>query len=146
MKKMLSSIHLQDSVIAPAPDKFNPWSRAAKGLVSKTAIVESALTYLRPHGYRLDLDPWQVEPETHENLYTNILIIDWSMVFKLMEQRAPNLSKCENHATNLVYCAAVRSFSVIGNLIPYRRQVTSTARLGLVQYYLGLDQEWGLAQ
>ena len=70
---MLSSIHLQDRVIAPALDKINLWSRAVEELVHGTAIVESGLTYLKQHGDGPALGVWQIEPATHEDLYTNFL-------------------------------------------------------------------------
>ena len=54
---MLSSIHLQDRVIAPALDKIGLWSRAAEELVLGTAIVESGLTYLKQHGDGSGLGP-----------------------------------------------------------------------------------------
>ena len=104
---MLSSIHLQDRVIAPALDKIDLWSRAAEELVLETAIVESDLTYLKQHGEGPALGLWQIEPATHDDLYTNFLNYRPELGSKLMELRAPNLSMGENLATNLMYGAAV---------------------------------------
>ena len=104
---MLSSIHLQDRVIAPALDKIDLWSRAAEELVLGTAIVESGLTYLIQHRDGPALGLWQIEPATHEDLYTNFLNYRPELGSKLMELRAPNLSMDENLATNLMYGAAV---------------------------------------
>ena len=104
---MLSSIHLQDRVIAPALDKMGLWSRAAEELVLGTAIVESGLTYLIQHGDGPALGLWQVEPATHDDLYTNFLNYRPELGSRLMELRAPNLSIGENLTTNLIYGAAV---------------------------------------
>ena len=104
---MLRSIHLQDRVIAPALDKIGLWSRVAEELVLGTAIVESGLTYLKQHGDGPALGLWQVEPATHDHLYTNFLYYRLELGRKLMELRAPNLSMDENLATNLMYGATV---------------------------------------
>ena len=104
---MLSSIQLQDAVIAPALDKIGLWSRAAEELVLGTAIVESGLTYLKQRGEGLALGLWQIEPATHDDLYTNFLNYRPELGSKLMELRVPNISMGENLATNLMYGAAV---------------------------------------
>ena len=60
-------------VIRPALTKINLWSRSAEELVLGTAIVESGLTYLKQRGEGPALGLWQIEPATHEDLYTNFL-------------------------------------------------------------------------
>ena len=50
---------------------------------------------------------WQVEPATHDDLYTNFLNYRPELGSKLMQLRAPNLSMDENLSTNLMYGAAV---------------------------------------
>ena len=50
---------------------------------------------------------WQVEPATHDDLYTNFLNYRPELGSKLMELRAAGLSLDENLATNLIYGAAV---------------------------------------
>ena len=50
---------------------------------------------------------WQVEPATHDDLYTNFLNYRPELGSKLMELRAVGLSLDENLATNLMYGAAV---------------------------------------
>ena len=50
---------------------------------------------------------WQVEPATHDDLYTNFLNYRPELDSKLMELRAAGLSLDENLATNLMYGAAV---------------------------------------
>ena len=101
------SIQLQDRVIAPTLDKIDLWSRAAEELVLGTAIVESGLTYLKQRGEGPALGLWQIEPATHDDLYTNFLNYRPGLGSKLMELRAPGLSMGENLATNLIYGAAV---------------------------------------
>ena len=50
---------------------------------------------------------WQVEPATHDDLYTNFLNFRPELGSKLIELRAAGLSLNENLATNLMYGAAV---------------------------------------
>ena len=104
---MLSAIHLQDWVIAPALEKIGLWSRSAEELVLGTAIVESGLTYIRQWGEGPVLGLWQVEPSTQNDLYTNFLNYRPSLSFKISELRSAGLSLEENLATNLMYGAAV---------------------------------------
>ena len=91
---MLSSIHLLDRVIAPALEKIGLWSRAAEELVLGTAIIESGLTYLKQHGDGPALGLWQVEPATHDDLYTNFLNYRPELGSILMELRAPRQGHC----------------------------------------------------
>ena len=69
--KMLAAKQMSTLVIKPLPKKLNLWSPSAEELVLGTAIVESGLTYLKQHGDGPALGLWQVEPPTHEDLYTN---------------------------------------------------------------------------
>ena len=106
MAKMLASQTLA-LVIRPVLEKLKLWSLSAEELVLGTPIVESGLTYLKQHGDGPALGLWQVEPATHDDLYTNFLNYRPELGSKLMELRAPNLSMGENLATNLMYGAAV---------------------------------------
>ena len=106
MAKMLANQMLA-AVIRPALEKLSLWSLSAEELVLGTAIVESGLTYLKQHGDGPALGLWQVEPATHDDLYTNFLNYRPELGSKLMQLRAPNLSMDENLATNLMYGAAV---------------------------------------
>ena len=107
MAKMLAATLLLSMVIRPALSKINLWSPSAEELVLGTAIVESGLTYIRQWGDGPALGLWQVEPATHDDLYTNFLNYRPELGSQLMELRAPNLSMDENLATNLMYGAAV---------------------------------------
>ena len=106
MAKMLASQMLA-LVIRPALEKLSLWSLSAEELVLGTAIVESGLTYLKQHGDGPALGLWQVEPATHDDLYTNFLNYRPELGSKLMELRAAGLSLDENLAANLMYGAAV---------------------------------------
>ena len=94
-------------VVQPALKKLKLWSLSAEELVLGTAIVESGLTYLKQHGDGPALGLWQVEPATHDDLYTNFLNFRPELGSKLIELRAAGLSLDENLATNLMYGAAV---------------------------------------
>ena len=106
MAKMLANQMLA-LVIRPALEKIGLWSRSAEELVLGTAIVESGLTYLKQHGDGPALGHWQVEPATHDDLYTNFLNYRPELGSKLMQLRAAGLTLDENLATNLMYGAAV---------------------------------------
>jgi len=106
MAKMLAS-QTRSLVIRPALKKLKLWSPSAEELVLGTAIVESGLTYLKQHGDGPALGLWQVEPATHDDLYTNFLNYRPELGSKLIELRAAGLSLDENLATNLMYGAAV---------------------------------------
>ena len=90
MAKMLAS-QMLSLVIRPALEKLSLWSLSAEELVLGTAIVESGLTYLKQHGDGPALGLWQVEPATHDDLYTNFLNFRPELGSKLMQLRAPNL-------------------------------------------------------
>ena len=60
-------------VIKPALEKLGLWSIAAEELVLGTAIVESALIYLRQHGGGPALGIFQMEPATLHDCYDNYL-------------------------------------------------------------------------
>ena len=113
--KMLAATLLRSMVIRPALTKINLWSRSAEELVLGTAIVESGLTYLKQHGEGPALGLWQVEPATHEDLYTNYLHYRQDLGMALAELRAAGASMDDNLAANLLYGVAVC------RLIYYRR-------------------------
>ena len=94
-------------VIKPALEKLGLWSTAAEELVLGTAIVESALIYLRQHGGGPAQGLWQVEPKAYDDLYTSFLSYRQELGSRLMELRSPALSMNENLASNLMYGAAV---------------------------------------
>ena len=98
---------IRSMVVQPALKKLKLWSPSAEELVLGTAIVESGLTYLKQHGDGPALGLWQVEPATHDDLYTNFLNFRPELGSKLIELRAAGLSLDENLATNLMYGAAV---------------------------------------
>ena len=91
---------MRSMVIRPSLKKLGLHSTSGEELVPGTAIIESGLTYLKQHGDGPALGLWQIEPPTHEDLYTNFLNYRPELGSILMELRAPNLSMGENLATN----------------------------------------------
>jgi hypothetical protein len=64
--------HLRDLVIRPTLKHIELWSPASENLVLGTALVESKAEYLRQlQGPALGL--WQMEPETHDDIWENYL-------------------------------------------------------------------------
>ena len=72
MAKMLAG-QMRSMVIRPSLKKLGLHSTSAEELVPGTVIIESGLTYLKQHGDGPALGLWQIEPPTHEDLYTNFL-------------------------------------------------------------------------
>ncbi|MBF0147285.1 MAG: hypothetical protein HQL84_16125 [Magnetococcales bacterium] len=69
----LDPIQLREHVIRPTLQRLELWSQAAGELVLGTAIQESNLTYLRQMGNGPALGLWQMEPATHNDIWTNYL-------------------------------------------------------------------------
>ena len=68
--------HFKDLVIDPALfnlDREIIWSTSAVNLLLGTAIQESRLTYLRQMGNGPALGIYQMEPDTHDDIWENFL-------------------------------------------------------------------------
>jgi len=83
------------------------WSEAAENLLVGTAVQESGLTSLRQYGSGPALGLYQMEPATHDDIYTNYLRFHpklLSKVRRLMGSEPPELDQL---ATNLAYATAM---------------------------------------
>jgi len=69
----LDARQLRKLVIRPALLEIELWSEAAEELVLGTAIVESRLSFIKQLGSGPALGLWQIEPDTHRDVYENFL-------------------------------------------------------------------------
>lgn len=70
---MISAQHLRLLVVRPALRHIDAWSSAAENLVMGTAAQESNLIYLKQLGGGPALGLWQMEPDTHLDIWDNYL-------------------------------------------------------------------------
>ncbi|MBF0214130.1 MAG: hypothetical protein HQM00_11315 [Magnetococcales bacterium] len=64
---------LCEHIIRPTLQRLGLWTEAAEELVLGTAIQESGLRYVRQLGSGPARGLWQMEPATHDDLWTNHL-------------------------------------------------------------------------
>ncbi len=70
---MLDPSQLKELVIRPTLVKIGLWSRAAENLVLGTGLAESQLQHLRQLGGGPALGLYQMEPETHDDIWETFL-------------------------------------------------------------------------
>ena len=83
------------------------WSDAAEELVLGTAIVESRLSFIKQLGSGPALGLWQIEPDTHREVYENFLEYREELYDQVMELSAPGQTFEENLTSNMQYGAAI---------------------------------------
>ncbi len=64
---------LREHIIRPTLQRLGLWSEGAEELVLGTAIQESGLRYVRQLGSGPARGLWQMEPNTHNDLWDNFL-------------------------------------------------------------------------
>ena len=103
----LDASQLRTLVIQPALWEIELWSPAAEELVLGTAIVESRLSFIK----QLDTGPalglWQIEPDTHSDIYENFLEYREGLYDQVMGLSAPGQTFEENLTSNMQYGAAI---------------------------------------
>lgn len=80
---MLDVTQLRVLVIRPVLKHLDMWSESAESLLVGTAIQESHLTYLKQIGGGPALGIFQMEPNTHDDLWTNYIKFRAPLVTKL---------------------------------------------------------------
>ena len=103
----LDAKQLRELVIKPASLEIELWSEAAEELVLGTAIVESRLLFIKQLGSGLALGLWQIEPDTHRDVYQNFLEYREGLYDQVMSLSAPGQTFEENLTTNMQYGAAI---------------------------------------
>ena len=96
---------LRELVIRPALMEIELWSDAAEELVLGTAIVESRLAFIKQLGTGPALGVWQIEPDTHRDVYQNFLEHREGLYDQVMGLSAPGQTFEEN-PTSKIQCGA----------------------------------------
>ena len=103
----LDASQLRRLVIQPALSEIELWSPAAEELVLGTAIVESRLSFIKQLGSGPALGLWQIEPDTHRDVYDNFLEYRKGLYDQVMGLSAPGQTFEENLTSNMQYGAAI---------------------------------------
>ena len=103
----LDAKQLRELVIRPALMEIELWSEAAEELVLGTAIVESRLSFIKQLGSGPALGLWQIEPDTHRDVYRNFLEYREGVYDQVMSLSAPGQTFEENLTSNMQYGAAI---------------------------------------
>ena len=104
----MNPIHFRELVIRPALDFLGaPYdSEAATNLLLGTAVVESGLRFLTQHGGGPALGVYQIEPATHDDMYSSFLDYRGDLKTKVM-RRATDAPLEEQLVTNLTYATII---------------------------------------
>lgn len=84
---MLNVIHLRTLIVRPVLEYLDMWSEVAENLVIGTAIQESRLTHLQQLGGGPAVGIYQMEPNTHTDLWNNYIRFRPTLVTKLNNLR-----------------------------------------------------------
>ena len=103
----LDASHLRRLVIQPALSEIALWSPAAEELVLGTAIAERRLSFLKQLGSGPALGLWQIEPDTHRDVYDNFLEYREGLYDQVLSLSAPGQTFEENLTSNMQYGAAI---------------------------------------
>ena len=103
----LDAKQLRELVISPALMEIEIWSEAAEELVLGTAIVESRLSFIKQLGTGPALGLWQIEPDTHRDVYDNFLEYREGLYDQFLGLSAPGQTFEENLTSNKQYGAAI---------------------------------------
>ena len=103
----LDAKQVRTLVIQPALSEIELWSPAAEELVLGTAIIESRLSFIKQLGRGPALGLWQIEPDTHRDVYQNFLEYREGLYDQVMSLSAPGQTFEENLTSNMQYGAAI---------------------------------------
>lgn len=106
---MLNPTHVKQYVVEPALAALGPryHSPAAVQLLMGTAIQESNLTFLHQLGGGPAIGLFQMEPATHEDIWTNFLAYRDNLASKILKGDIALTAKPEEMAWNLRYAAVM---------------------------------------
>ena len=95
----LDAKQLRELVNKPALLEIELWSEAAEELVLGTAIVESRLSFIKQLGSGPTSGLWQIEPDTHRDVYENFLEHREGLYDQVLSLSAPGQSFEENRTS-----------------------------------------------
>ncbi|QNT78175.1 hypothetical protein JGUZn3_09440 [Entomobacter blattae] len=131
--------HIKNGVVSPALKAVGLDEGAAINLVTGTAIAESHCRYLYQFGGGPALGLWQMEPDTHKDIWVNFLYYHKDLAAKINFLMTAQDRK-QQLVTNLAYAAVMcrilylRSSLALPNaadakaLSLYHKQVYNTAQ------------------
>ena len=102
---MLDVKQFREVVIRPALKLIKLWSPEAEELLLGTALQESRLTYLKQLGSGPAVGVFQMEPNTHNDIWKNYLSYKPDLA-KLVSNLAHRVT-AQSLATDLLYAAAM---------------------------------------
>lgn len=104
---MLDPTHFRRHVVRPALALLDLWSESAEALLVGTALAESGLTWLAQRGGGPALGVFQIEPATHDDIWTNFLAYRRALRQRAEALIAPEPPRTRQLVTNLAYAAAM---------------------------------------
>ena len=108
---MVDASQLREFIVRPALKEIGLWSLAAENLVMGTGAQESRLRYVKQIGGGPALGLFQMEPATHNDIWTNYLIWNqaWSGEVKRLAvtRDASGIPLASEMIWNLKYAAAM---------------------------------------
>ena len=97
---------------------------AAEELVLGTAIVESRLSFIQQLGSGPALGLWQIEPDTHRDVYDNFLEYRQGLYDQVLSLSAPGQTFEENLTSNMQYVPLYAGSATTERLRPCLMRVT----------------------
>jgi hypothetical protein len=101
----LNIAQFREHILQPVLEDIGLYSLAAEELLLGTALQESRLTYLKQIGGGPAVGVFQMEPATHDDIWTNFLEYDASLEAKVI--RISHISHAEEMIGNLFYATAM---------------------------------------
>ena len=101
---------LHDYIIVPVLDHLGMDSLSARLLILGTALIESDLSSIRQRGGGPAMGLWQMEPNTHDDIWANWLVVKPDItrrVTELMNVRWP-IGASQMMGNNYYACAMAR--------------------------------------
>jgi hypothetical protein len=104
---MIDVSHFRLWVIKPTLEHLGMWSPAAEQLMIGTALQESRLTYLVQLGGGPAVGVYQIEPDTHDDIWRNYLKGHEEIRAKVYGLRADLPTPIRQLHSNLAYATAI---------------------------------------
>ncbi len=125
--------HLRLHVIRPIITHLNMWSASAENLLLGTAAQESHMgTYLRQWDAGPARGIYQIEPDTHDDIWRNYLKFRKALKAKVTAMRAEWSTPVDQLITNLAYATAMARlvYRRVPEPLPGPKDID-----GMAQYY-----------
>lgn len=97
----------REFIVTPALEQIGLYSKAAETLVTRTALVESGLRYVRQLGGGPALGFFQMEPRTHDDIWQSYLRYKTDLAGRLRTLTVEGLDLHSQLVGNHYYAAAM---------------------------------------